>query len=117
MNHFIRDVLAEDCRTEAAYDGASGLELALQRRPALIISDVVMPGMTGEQLVGRIRACPELEAVPVLLLTGKTSQELHARWKREGAQDCLVKPFEPEALRAAVRRWMKRDPSVLVGEN
>jgi signal transduction histidine kinase len=102
MNRFVRNALAPHFRTESAFDGAEGLVRALALRPDLIISDLMMPEMSGEELIARIRAHPELEPVPILVLTARADDALRARLLSQGAQDHLLKPFLPDELRSRV---------------
>jgi signal transduction histidine kinase len=102
MNRFITETLALDCRVATAFDGQDGLEKARILRPDLILSDVMMPEMSGDQLVRELRAHSELDAVPIIMLTAKADDELRVRMLREGAQDYLIKPFSVDELRARV---------------
>jgi signal transduction histidine kinase len=102
MNRFVCESLADAFRTASAFDGEQGLRLALELRPEVIVSDVMMPGASGDQLVGALRRHPELDRVPVVLLTAKADEELKVRLLREGAQDWITKPFAVEELRARV---------------
>jgi signal transduction histidine kinase/CheY-like chemotaxis protein len=72
MNRFVREVLAEDYRTAAAYDGREGLRKAIEHRPDLVVSDVMMPAMSGEQLVEALREREDLDEMPILLLTASS---------------------------------------------
>jgi signal transduction histidine kinase len=118
MNRFVAQTLAPEFRVVAAFDGLRGLEMAVARRPDLVVSDVMMPGLSGEALVRELRARPELDGTPVVLLTAKTDDALRARLLREGAQDYLMKPFFAEELRARVRNLvsMKRARDILQRE-
>jgi signal transduction histidine kinase len=100
MNRFVCETLAPEYRTESALDGKAGLEQALGLTPELIVSDVMMPEMSGDQLVTEIRRRHALDGVPILLLTAKADDELRVRLLRAGAQDYLMKPFSPDELRA-----------------
>jgi signal transduction histidine kinase len=102
MSRFIVETLATTYRTATAHDGREGLETALALRPDLIISDLMMPGMSGEQLVHAVRAHPNLDGVPIVVLTAKTADELRVHLLGAGAQDYLVKPFAAAELRARV---------------
>ena len=75
----------------------------------------MMPGLSGEGLLAELRARPELDAVPVVLLTGRTDHALRARMLREGAQDYLQKPIIAEELRARVKNlvMLKRARDIL----
>jgi signal transduction histidine kinase len=86
-----------------AEDGELGLASAARHRPDLIISDLMMPKLSGEELVHAVRASPGLEHVPILLLSAKAEHGLRARVLESGAQDYLVKPFSRDELLARVR--------------
>ncbi|MBX3468341.1 MAG: response regulator [Planctomycetes bacterium] len=118
MRRFVAEGLARDHRVELAADGREGLERALRAPPDLVLTDVMMPGMSGEQLVAAIRARPELDPIPVVLLTAKADDELRVRLLRGGAQDYLMKPFSLEELRARVANLvtLKRTRDALEGE-
>jgi len=100
MNRLLCDILAADCRTESAFDGIEALKRAEQDRPDLIVTDVMMPGMSGDDLVREIRQRPALDGVPIIVLTAKADDDLRIRLLREGAQDYVTKPFSSEELRA-----------------
>src|SRR4051794_25889587 len=70
MNSLLVEVLEEQYRVVAAFDGYQGLQLARALRPDVILSDLAMPQMTGDQLFERLREDPELVRIPVLILTG-----------------------------------------------
>jgi diguanylate cyclase (GGDEF)-like protein/PAS domain S-box-containing protein len=108
MNRFICENLATGHRVAAAFDGKEGFQKALELRPDLIVSDVMMPEMSGEELVHAIRAHAELDRMPIVLLTAKADDELRVRLLREGAQDYLTKPFSVEELRARVGSLVAR---------
>jgi len=118
MNRFICETLSLEYRTEAALDGRAGLEKALRVVPDLILTDLMMPGMSGDQLVQAVRNSPELDDTPVVLLSARSDDELRARMLREGAQDFMLKPFSADELRARVANLitMKRARQVLQQE-
>ena len=98
MSLFMRGVLRRSYRVTLAADGRRGLEAALARRPDLIITDVMMPEVSGDALVGELRKHAELDGVPILVVSAKPDDELRVRLLREGAQDYLIKPFSTEEL-------------------
>jgi signal transduction histidine kinase len=118
MNRFVCQSLSLEYRTESAFDGRTGLEKALRSVPDLVLTDLAMPGMSGDQLVQAIRNSPELDDTPVVLLTGRTEEAVRVRLLREGAQDYLLKPFAGDELRARVANLisMKRARQVLQSE-
>ena len=115
MNRFVARTLAPDFRVASALDGQKGLELCVALKPDLVVSDVMMPVLSGDALVREIRARPELDSVPIILLTAKTDDALRVRLLREGAQDYLAKPFFAEELCARVKNLvtMKRARDIL----
>ncbi len=93
MNGFISENLAVRYRVLRAFDGEQGLKQALESRPDLIISDVMMPGMSGDALVRALRARREMDHTAIVMLTAKTDEELRVELLRAGVQDFLMKPF------------------------
>jgi PAS domain S-box-containing protein len=102
MNRFIVESLAPENRVVTARNGQEGLDKAIALRPDLILSDMMMPQMNGDELVRQVRAIKELDMIPIVLLTAKADDELRVQLLREGVQDYLMKPFHIEELRARV---------------
>ena len=98
MNRFITDMLQPRYRVANAFDGREGLEQALKLTPDLILSDVMMPEMDGEQMVRQIRQHAELDGVPIIMLTAKTDDDLCVKLLKSGVQDYLNKPFAVDEL-------------------
>jgi signal transduction histidine kinase/ligand-binding sensor domain-containing protein/DNA-binding response OmpR family regulator len=99
---YIRRHLEPTYRVVEAADGVEGLARARSLVPDLVVSDVMMPGLDGNALFRGLREDPELETVPVVLLTAKASAESRIQGLREGVDDYLVKPFDPRELKARV---------------
>ena len=102
MNAFIAASLTPAYRTASACDGREGLARALALRPDLILCDVMMPHMDGEQMVAELRRQPGMESIPVVMLTAKADEELRLRLLKDGVQDYLAKPFAVDELLARV---------------
>ncbi|TAL46772.1 MAG: response regulator, partial [Methylovulum sp.] len=102
MNAFIADALSPHYRVACAFDGRQGLERALALQPDLILSDVMMPLLSGDQMVQALRRQPEMLDVPIVMLTAKADDDLRVRLLKEGVQDYLNKPFAVEELLARV---------------
>ena len=98
MNAFIAETLAPDFRVARAFDGRQGLELAVALRPDLMVTDIMMPELSGDQLIREIRSRPELEGMAILILSARADDRLRSEMLRSGAQDYLVKPFSSEEL-------------------
>ena len=99
-------VLSNDgFRVISAENGLEALSLADQRRPDLVILDIKMPEMSGMEVMRRIR---ERIRMPVILLTGQTQDENKVLGLESGADDYIVKPFNPSELSARVRAVLRR---------
>lgn len=102
MRSFIVDTLGGSYNVSTAADGEQGLERAQVLRPDLIVTDVMMPRMSGDQLMMALRKVTALAAVPVLLVSAKSDDALRVGLLQNGAQDYLIKPFLPRELLARV---------------
>jgi DNA-binding response OmpR family regulator len=91
-----------------AATGEEALKLAVAERPDLILSDVNMTGMDGFALLKCLRAGPETATIPVILMTGVPEQATVRYSMEHGADDYLAKPFNSEALVAAVKARLER---------
>ena len=103
MNRFISESLSATYHVISAFDGQQGLEKALASHPTLIITDIMMPRVSGVEMIGEIRKCPELADVPILLLSAKADEELKVKLLTEGSQDFVAKPFSEKDLLVRVR--------------
>jgi DNA-binding response OmpR family regulator len=101
---YLASHLAAQYHVRGAAGGAGGLALARDLRPALIISDVMMPGMSGEEMCRELRAVEELADVPVILLTARAGGTAVAAGLHSGADAYVEKPFHMEALLARIAR-------------
>jgi len=90
-----------------ARDGKQGLEQARLHRPALVISDVRMPGMDGFELCAAIRSDKELHATPVVLLTSLNDDASRRKGRLVGASAFLTKPVSVDELRKTVSEILK----------
>jgi len=103
----VRAYLEKDgYRVLAAYDGLQALELARQKRPDLIILDLMLPGMDGLDVCRILRG--EGNKVPIIMLTAKTTEADKLIGLDLGADDYVTKPFSPRELLARVRAVLRR---------
>ena len=100
MNRFLRESLSDAWCVEAVFDGREGIARAVASPPDVIVTDMMMPVVSGEELLRALRANPSLDATPVVVLTARSDDELRLRALRSGAQDFITKPFSVEELRA-----------------
>ena len=99
------ELSSQGFRVVVANDGEEALRIAEQQRPDIVVLDILMPDMTGLEVMRRLR---ERTQVPVILLTGKDHDEDKVRGLELGADDYLVKPFNPDELSARVRAVLRR---------
>jgi signal transduction histidine kinase len=103
LRGFVAQTLGQEFRVEVAQDGEEGLRKVESLRPDVLVTDIMMPRMSGDELVRQVRARPELDATPVLLLSARADDALRVRLLSSGAQDYVVKPFLAAELVARVR--------------
>ncbi len=102
LRAYVRRHLEASYRVIEAADGAAGLEKARRALPDLVISDVMMPEMDGFELTRALKQDPELDFVPVVLLTARAEAEDKLAGLGIGADDYLTKPFDVRELAARV---------------
>jgi two-component system response regulator MprA len=104
-NFLNRGLTFEGYRVDTAADGETGLELARDNPPDLVLLDLMLPGLDGLEVCRRLRAVSEL---PILMLTARESIEDRVTGLDAGADDYLVKPFAFDELMARVRALLRR---------
>ena len=105
MRQMVRAALAEDdYDVHEREDGRQGLEAISTVVPDLVITDVNMPEMDGLALVRAIRQLPAFRFTPVLVLTTESADDMKHSGRAAGATGWIVKPFDPDQLRAVVAR-------------
>lgn len=95
-------------RVVEAADGPRGLEMALSERPALMLLDVMMPGMSGFEVCRTLREDMETAMLPVIMLTVKSRTEDRIRGMDCGADDYVTKPFDADELLVRIEALLKR---------
>jgi PAS domain S-box-containing protein len=103
MRSYMQRLLGEEYEVEAVADGKSALEIARERRPDLIVSDIMMPRLDGFGLLRALRSDEALKSIPVILLSARAGEESRVQGLQTGADDYLVKPFSARELLARVQ--------------
>ena len=93
-------------RVDVAVDGQQAVEMAARNRYALILMDVQMPRLNGIDATRAIRALPEGARVPILAMTANVFAEDRDRCIAAGMDDHIGKPVDPDALYAALLKWL-----------
>ncbi len=102
MKEYVRSILCRSHRVITAPDGEKGLEAIRTQSPDLVICDIMMPHMGGEQMVQEMRRDKSLEDIPVIILTAKSDESQRVRMLERLAQGYLEKPFVENELLARV---------------
>jgi PAS domain S-box-containing protein len=103
MRRFIRRVLGGEYDIASAADGEEALANAEAHVPDLVVTDLMMPKMGGDQLIEEMRSRPALKHVPVIVLSAKADEGLRVKLLNGSVQDYIVKPFSAPELHARVR--------------
>ena len=88
----------DDVEIIPAMQGRLGIDLARQHRPALILLDLHLPDMPGDEILQRLREDPETAAIPVVIISADATQGQIQRLLAAGARDYLTKPFDVHEL-------------------
>ena len=89
-------------------NGLDGLKLASSNPPDIIIVDIMLPDMLGFDVAQRLRQDPRFEKIPIMFLTSQTDVNDKVKAFEIGADDYLIKPFQPEELVARINLLLRR---------
>jgi signal transduction histidine kinase/ligand-binding sensor domain-containing protein/DNA-binding NarL/FixJ family response regulator len=107
IRNYIKRIFAADYTIFEAADGQLGLEIIKKHLPDIIISDIVMPNLSGLELCRIIKQDSALSHIPIILLTGESTPDIRLQGIEEGAVDFLSKPFDKDLLVARVKGIIK----------
>jgi PAS domain S-box-containing protein len=102
MREYIRRLLSTRWRVETAADGEAAFKVIRERKPDLVLTDVMMPELDGFGLLTAVRGDPGLRDLPVILLSARAGEEARLEGLDAGADDYLTKPFSARELIARV---------------
>jgi len=102
MRQFLSAQLSSQYRVLEAANGQEGLTLAQQVHPDLILTDIMMPVMSGKEMLAALRANSSYDDIIIVVLSVGGNDDLRLNLLREGAQDYLIKPFSPEELQVRI---------------
>lgn len=101
-------ILSEKYNVHLAHDGESGLEKARELRPDLVVLDIMMPKMSGYEVCKAIKADKATSSVKIVMVTAKNQDKDEALGMDIGADDYIMKPFEPEELLHVVGQVLQK---------
>ncbi|RVT79765.1 response regulator [Flavobacterium sufflavum] len=111
IRNYLKKILAPKYSVTAAESAEKALEIIRKVQPDLIISDVVMGDMNGVTFCKHIKSDEELKHIPVILLTGGTSEDVKLKGAEVGADDYITKPFDNDYLLARINGILTRRDS------
>ena len=111
MGQFLRAVFtAQGFAFDLATDGRAGLTLARERRPDLVILDLLMPYKDGFEVLRELKEDPVTHSIPVIILSSSSREEDMVKALNGGAEDFVTKPFRARELMARVRKVLGKTP-------
>jgi PAS domain S-box-containing protein len=107
MRDYVMRLLSPHYKVEAVPDGIAALTAIRQQPPALVLTDVMMPGLDGFGLLRELRADPSTQEMPVIVLSARAGEEARVEGLEAGADDYLTKPFSARELLVRVEATLK----------
>ena len=107
VQNFLFELFMNDYTVLTASDGEKGLKMAKEKNPVIIISDILMPNMSGTELCNHIKSDIVTSHIPVVLLSALTSQENKNTGMESGADVYIEKPFDPDYLLLQVKNLIR----------
>ncbi|WP_013322659.1 PAS domain-containing protein [Gloeothece verrucosa] len=107
MRDYIKRLLTDLYEVETVSDGIAVLEALARELPDLVLTDVMMPGLDGFELLRELRANPNTRQIPIILLSARAGEPSRVEGLKAGADDYLIKPFSARELLARVETHLK----------
>ncbi len=108
LRRYIRENIEKDYQPILAEDGQQGLELAIEKVPDIIISDVMMPRKNGFELCAALKTDNRTSHIPIILLTARAGQEHKVEGLEQGADAYLTKPFDVQELKVRMAKLIEQ---------
>lgn len=114
LSGYVEFLCGADYDVVGVHDGAEALKLAASYPPDVVITDIMLPGLTGFELSAAMHAHPKLRGIPVIGLTAHWNSEVRAKATSVGMTTLLLKPCVPSHLLAEIERALRhaRQPEI-----
>ncbi len=107
MRALLTHLLSSEFHVRPTRNGKEALEAVREKHPKLVMTDVMMPEMSGIELCRAIKEDPSTQGIPVVLVTSKAEREMKISGLELGADDYITKPFHPRELLARTRSFVR----------
>ena len=107
LREHLADKLSDEYVVDTAGNGNEALLAVIRAKPALVVSDIVMPDMDGVELLKTLRQSPGTRGIPVLLISGRAADEYRIEGFEQGADGFLAKPYTERELRALIGSMLR----------
>lgn len=108
LRHYLQTVFSAEYKVYEATSAEEGIAIARKQLPDIIISDIMMKGLSGIDLCKILKEDETVSHIPIILLTGTSSDELQLEGMQSGADDYIKKPFDKDILLARTKSILKR---------
>lgn len=98
-------------RVVLAIDGQDALELALSHHPQVILTDMLLPRLSGIDLCSRLRTCEDTRTIPIVAITGSSEPGLRREASQAGIVEILTKPCAPDVIVSVLQRVLETSRS------
>jgi DNA-binding response OmpR family regulator len=107
INHYIASELSDEYAIISCVNGSKGLEVARDKSPDVIISDIMMPGIDGLEVCRQVKKDILINHIPFILLSAKTTNESRVEGLQAGADVYLIKPFNMDVLKMQINSLLE----------
>ncbi|HEV7323325.1 MAG TPA: response regulator [Ensifer sp.] len=107
MRDYLRRLFGGRYELDLVGSGDAALSAVAARKPHLVLTDIMIPGFDGLELLRRLRADPQTNTIPIILLSARAGEESRIEGMRAGADDYMIKPFSARELLARVEAHLK----------
>ena len=108
LRNFLKNMLKKNYTVIEADNGESGLEAAVKEIPDIIITDLMMPGMDGGEMIEAIKQNRDICHIPIIILSAKASLDERIQGLRTGVDDYITKPFSSSYLKARIQQLLEK---------